>query len=1216
MTDKAIARTAGFSPNASAFPRAGQLLRRLLLGVLLSSVLFSASESRAAQTYFRAQRGEIDASDSVIAAGNFGARRDSISGWQNWVTASSSEESALAASDNIRFISPDAGFGDNSAMIFEYTFNDSQASLDSIDIAIEVAQAWNDDAIYIYIWDYDAGRYDVLGRDSGTSDTLLNFSITSDPAQYLDGSGNLTIFLVNQDSYGSQSSARVDYLNVTLTSSGPHFAISHAGTSSTCDRAEITLTRHDSAHAVVTSYVGMVDLSTSSSEGTWTLITGDGTVTDDGNGDGTYTFAASDNGSVVLGLTHSLAATVDLDVTDGSASEASTEDPSLTFVDPGSLAVRDEFNATSYSGNDGSANWTGSWVEVGESNGVSSNYATVTSGRCASGNCLRIGTSFSSRNTFSNRGARREVNLEGASSATLSFQYLRGYVRGSGSATVSVSRDGGTNFTTIATYSLNGNTSSPVSQSFDISSYISPNTQVRFLATANDSTNSIYVDNIQVAYEIECPAGGSFDLDHDGTGVHCLDEPFTVSALDSSGSPQTSYGETITLTTQTGVGSFASAPGNAGTLTDGTADDGLATYAFAAADGGNASFTLNYSGATGAGATTTIDLDVFESANPVVADDDSEGLLSFAPSAFLITANALTNPVSNPVNDPIGTRIAGDTYPVHISAFGTSASSPACGVIESYSGAKSIRLWTDYANPTTGSRTLSLSGSAISTNGGSPTTLAMTFSLGRASWTAQYRDVGQIRLNANDPSVTEPAGGISGSSDAWTQLPADFEITSVQRPDLSANPGVDVPTGAVFVAAGEPFRATIRAVDVDGNLTPNYGRESSPETIRLLSASLVAPAAGRNGVLNDGAIGNATSASADATAGSFTGTAFSFSEVGAIRLQAGIGDEDYLGAGDRLGSLSGTIGRFTPSRFEVLANTPEFQTACGVGAFTWMDQPFQYTTGNAPTLSLTAVNAAGQTTENYAGSWWRLTNDSLENRAYQVSSATLDLSGLPATSADPAIGSIAAGQGTLTFSAGSGIAVERSTPIAPFTAEIELSIDILDADGVAYAANPFRVGGTTSGAGIAFDVSKRFQFGRLALENAFGSERETLSPNLRPQHFDGTVFTDDTNDSCSLVSEAHLTLTPSPAALSSTAALANQPMLGGDPGLSLTAPNTTGTLAISVNLGSGGANLPWLRFDWPQDGNLDGTYDDDPSAEATFGIWEGREFLIYQQEVY
>lgn len=66
----------------------------------------------------------------------------------------------------------------------------------------------------------------------------------------------------------------------------------------------------------------------------------------------------------------------------------------------------------------------------------------------------------------------------------------------------------------------------------------------------------------------------------------------------------------------------------------------------------------------------------------------------------------------------------------------------------------------------------------------------------------------------------------------------------------------------------------------------------------------------------------------------------------------------------------------------------------------------------------------------------------------------------------------------------------------------------------------------------------------------------------------------------------------------------------------LAAPNSTGSIDISVDLSATGADLPWLRYDWPEDGNLDGMLDDDPRARATFGIWKGRDQVIYMREVY
>ena len=72
---------------------------------------------------------------------------------------------------------------------------------------------------------------------------------------------------------------------------------------------------------------------------------------------------------------------------------------------------------------------------------------------------------------------------------------------------------------------------------------------------------------------------------------------------------------------------------------------------------------------------------------------------------------------------------------------------------------------------------------------------------------------------------------------------------------------------------------------------------------------------------------------------------------------------------------------------------------------------------------------------------------------------------------------------------------------------------------------------------------------------------------------------------------------------------------GGSGTLTLARPNpqATGSVFVAANLGAGGsdqsclashggtpANLPWLRS---QNGNCAATYDRDPSARATFGIY-------------
>ncbi len=691
---------------------------------------------------------------------------------------------------------------------------------------------------------------------------------------------------------------------------------------------------------------------------------------------------------------------------------------------------------------------------------------------------------------------------------------------------------------------------------------------------------------------------------HDGRGAHCQPETMRVRVHDLFGNPVTTYSGLVTLDTQTGTGSWLLVRGD-GRFLDGTAEDGRATYRFAASDAGEASFALHYS--TGP---STVDVDAFDGGS---RDDDSEGNLVFAPASFSLTANAVPSPAPSTVDDPLDTRTAGAAFPLHLTAFGGTSGGASCGVVDSYDGDKALRFWADHLDPSSAPLVPTIDQRAIATSEAAAATQLVHFNQGRAVVSARYKDTGLLDIQVVDSSTSEVVRGSTGS---FASLPADLRIAFVANDQGEANPGVSEPAGKLFARAGEPFRVTVDVIDAEGSRTPSFGKESSPEGLRIRSAALVAPIGGRNGASDEGLIENGMDFSADVLPGRFVGKTFAFDEVGAIRLQASVADADFLGAGPIEGTETGTVGRFAPSRFEAVANAPKFATACRVGAFTWLGQPFHYVAGEEAEITVTAVNLGGATTANYAGDWFRIDHATLTGRRYRAAAATTDESGLPSTTADPAIQPNNDGTATLRFSTGSGLALARSAPIAPFDAELELSLEIADADATIYPENPFRVGGTAAGTGIAFDTAKRFQFGRLRVDNAYGSELVTLPMRLRAQRFDGTAFADDDSDSCSTVTESALILSPSPAKLATLPKVAHVPLFSGDAGLVMSAPGAPGDVGVRINLGATGANLPWLRSDWPEDGNLDGTLDDDPQARATFGIWEGRDAMIFLRELY
>ncbi|MCX7156853.1 MAG: hypothetical protein NTW45_10490 [Rhodocyclales bacterium] len=354
--------------------------------------------------------------------------------------------------------------------------------------------------------------------------------------------------------------------------------------------------------------------------------------------------------------------------------------------------------------------------------------------------------------------------------------------------------------------------------------------------------------------------------------------------------------------------------------------------------------------------------------------------------------------------------------------------------------------------------------------------------------------------------------------------------------------------------------------------------------------------------------------------------------------------------GNALIALASGFGRFIPDNFAVSYTAPQFTTACGAGSFSYVGQPFTY--GIAPVLTVTARNGTtnGLTnapTTNYAGAYMKLTNASLTPNTQAARYSRFDAlgggttpvldttTGLPATTADPAIGTFTNGVGDLTFGSGTGLAFTRTTPNAPFNADIALTLNVIDTDGVAYASNPAAFGVATSGNGIAFNIDKKMRYGRLRLSNAYGSELLPLRVPVRTEYSSGTTWTLNTNDACTSVTSTMGVLaygtSGTPLANGNFRITSTDPNTGlGSTGNWMTASSTslsggTGTIilnkpcvggpgaACTSAVGSADLTLTvpaWLRGTWTSSGN----WDQNPSARIRFGAPKAP--YIYLRERY
>lgn len=436
--------------------------------------------------------------------------------------------------------------------------------------------------------------------------------------------------------------------------------------------------------------------------------------------------------------------------------------------------------------------------------------------------------------------------------------------------------------------------------------------------------------------------------------------------------------------------------------------------------------------------------------------------------------------------------------------------------------------------------------------------------------------------------------------------------------------------GVPFHNAGQPFTISVTGLTAGGAVTTHYDGIPEIDSLSLLLPTTCATCA-------PGALTLGTWAANGA--GQVTTNTASYAEAGAFDLVlvdkhfADVDMPDTADSSRFVYSQPAPIGRFVPDHFAVARNSPSFATACPAGQFTYIGEPFFFAA--PPILTVTAQNAQNDITVNYTGDAFRLTHTSVTGRNYldatgAANALPLDQSGLPLTSSDPAIVDNGDGTATLTFSTGSGLyyahvlAGGSSTPEPPFDAVIDLSVSVKDDDGVAVttvdggaAANPVTF------SAIPFNNGAEMRWGRLFLRSAVGSEFLDLPVPMVAQYWasDDRGFVTNTADNCT--SGVQVTLSnfqpyagnSSPGSGWLTGAASWSQLAGsstpGDFGLSLAEPgnNHAGAVDVSVDLAAPAPS--WLLYDW--DG--DGSFDDNPSTRAAFGVYSGDPSDVYQHEV-
>ncbi|MDM3870888.1 LamG domain-containing protein [Porticoccus sp. W117] len=682
-----------------------------------------------------------------------------------------------------------------------------------------------------------------------------------------------------------------------------------------------------------------------------------------------------------------------------------------------------------------------------------------------------------------------------------------------------------------------------------------------------------------------CPVSGP---DHysitAANGVACAPISVTVAAHDSSHGLVDAQGASVTLTTSTGRGTWSGTG-----VVDATPGDGIATLTFAAG-ASSANVNLSYSDINVADSTPTSDTFT------VTVSDGSVDNAPHRPDSTVSLAGFQFG--TGNFNTGIPNQVAGvASSGLRLRAVRTN---PAGNCVALYPNeTRNIGFAATYRNPTTGAGVSpTINSTAINSvaNGSaltSYTNVSLSFDTNAiANITFNYNDVGQLQLHAQDSSGANLAT-TRGSSGDFVVRPHHFDIAVASNPGTTTN-------GNGFVAAGAAFSGTVTARANGGALTPNYGRETSPENVSLAIDTLVMPVGGSSAGFSGGGFSRTAN-------GTFTSSSLRWNEVGTITLVADVADGNYLGAGSASSpTASGNVGRFYPANFALSsANTNN-----GCGGFTYMGQP-----NISVSYNLAARNTAGTTTTNYSA-------DSDSNAAtlnYPV--ATIGhraLQGATDLSSRLSIPDSQWVNGVYALSTTSA-AINRQTSTAPDGPYTSVQLSLTEDDPNAAISGSSDVGSPLN-----------MRFGRAHLESAHGPESTALTVPFGTEYWDGNRFVASTTDSCTTIafnqmqfnnsavtnpqgvdfiggagadSTGIFIYSPIPATNASTAI--------GSFGLTFSPPGAgnTGSFPININLN----NYPWLRSDWNQDGNFNNDTNL-PESTVSFGSYRGHDRVIYWRE--
>jgi hypothetical protein len=706
------------------------------------------------------------------------------------------------------------------------------------------------------------------------------------------------------------------------------------------------------------------------------------------------------------------------------------------------------------------------------------------------------------------------------------------------------------------------------------------------------------------------------------TADTCMEKNITITAQDVFNNTVINYTGVINITTSSNHGSWSVVTG-AGTLTDSTADDGVASYQFAAADAGVVTLALDNFHAD------DLTITVQDSTRPSTAS--ASITINFRGNQFVIT------------NDPI--QVAG--RPQAMSVQMNKGSS--CGVATGYAGAKNLKAWLTLDASDPGGAVPQIGALVLPTAQPSADNLTLDFVSGVATFNLSTADIGKYVLNILDDNRDFATGAdIAAASPTITTRPFALVVSDIKQGTGSCNPvsagticnpAGTATSGNKFVAAADAFQATLGAYlwnavadsnvaggdgipDAGASLAQITGAGATPSyrwpTV-LAAAGPFTPAAGVLGTLSNG---TQSGACPGANPNCFSsGIAIpdnlSYNEVGSFTLTGTA--TDFLNSGINLTALvfdnsaaparNALVGRLYPDHFTLLAGSSVSPACGGAAGFTYMGQP-----NLGVSFTLEARNKSDVKTANYI-------NSPAYSNAINVTMLAenndngVDLSARLSTPGGSwSAGAYSVSAANLTFSRPS-IAPPNSA-FGPFEL-LQIGVQVIDADGpvlIARDMDPATAGACVSCLGRAIGATTKLRFGKLRLSNAHGSELLNLPIPMGVEYWNGTYFIPNTLDNCTSIAAGNVAFGNYQGGVNSGNMGSGNVNIGGAfvagkgrlvLSKPVPRPPTKGSVDITIDLAT--ENKTYLR--------TGPSFNTDPVSRATFGIYKRRP-TIYSREMY